>query len=865
MKREIKVIQSTHWDYEWYFTNNHSRVLLNFHTKELLNAFEKNKIDYFIFDGQTSIVKEYIEDHPEDLSLIKKLNKEDKLEIGPWFSQTDQFIISGESIVKNLQTGINFSLEIGKYFNVGYVPDAFGQSQDLPKILNGFGIKEMIHWRGKKGYEREYLFKSNDDSEVVVYNIKEGYYFGGAIYWETAEFLSKNLENIFSQSKLNTIGLSLSGDQRYVDFDIKQKIIELNNDFKDKYNFSLGKYSDVFKLIDTSKLNTYSGEFLDSQDSKIHRSIYSNRYDQKYLNNLLENKLINVIGPLNIMKNELGIEIHDNIIQKAWENVLINSAHDAAGGCNSDITNRNIINRFIESNEIVDSYIDMSIRKISETISNKNIVTLFNFLPYDTYDNHEIKIITKNKSFYLKDKNNNEIKYVVLEQKKEYYGSINRDKKDNKKELYYYETKVYIKYNLKPISYETINVIDKSNSSSLKLLPQNINMIKNEYYELIFKDDLIIKDNSGNLFNFFDIYHEHDDGDTYDFSPLENQIRSKISIDQKSIKFYDKENVKKIKFNITGKVNKELHSNKKTVQTFLVELSLVDKWINVKLKVINKTKDSRWRLVINPKIKFKNSIADTPFGFIERPIIQREMENWKELKWKEEPTGIYPLISNLILKDEQRNINFILNGIKEYEAKESGDIELTLFRSVGFLGKPDLLRRPGKASGQEFKYVPTPDSQLLDKEMEFELSLSTYDFKLGELKKETQLKNNKILYYQNQEYDKFTGPLKYFVSNKLDIKLNNEWNLIESNEISKELSISILKELDKKIVLRIYNPNNYNIESSGQIIFKDKKKIFESDLLEVKEIFLDENNVFKIPKFKKGEIKTFILKNMEEK
>ncbi|MGC6738933.1 hypothetical protein ACP0FZ_30895, partial [Escherichia coli] len=63
-------------------------------------------------------------------------------------------------------------------------------------------------------------------------------------------------------------------------------------------------------------------------------------------------------------------------------------------------------------------------------------------------------------------------------------------------------------------------------------------------------------------------------------------------------------------------------------------------------------------------------------------------------------------------------------GIKEYQfvGDNFQTMALTLFRSVGYLGRPDLIRRPGVASGNEFKYIPTPDSQLHTK-MTFKFAL----------------------------------------------------------------------------------------------------------------------------------------------
>src|SRR5699024_6295045 len=93
--------------------------------------------------------------------------------------------------------------------------------------------------------------------------------------------------------------------------------------------------------------------------------------------------------------------------------------------------------------------------------------------------------------------------------------------------------------------------------------------------------------------------------------------------------------------------------------------------------------------------------------------------------WKEEPTGIYPFLDFVNLHDADKSVTVFSRGVKEYEivgAKQKRTA-LTLFRAVGYLGKPDLLRRPGVASGNQFRYIETPDSQL-QKSMTFSFSIA---------------------------------------------------------------------------------------------------------------------------------------------
>ena len=62
MQRTVHVIHHTHWDFEWYFTTNESFVQLVYHLDEVMQALEENQIDYYLLDGQMSILDDYLAD-----------------------------------------------------------------------------------------------------------------------------------------------------------------------------------------------------------------------------------------------------------------------------------------------------------------------------------------------------------------------------------------------------------------------------------------------------------------------------------------------------------------------------------------------------------------------------------------------------------------------------------------------------------------------------------------------------------------------------------------------------------------------------------------------------------------------------------
>jgi len=873
MKKTINIIQTTHWDYEWYFTNEQSNIQFVFFMKELLQSFDKNIISNFILDGQMGIVEKYLKSFPEDFKKIKKLNNENKLKIGPWFTQTDQMIISGESIVKNLYLGHKIAKPLGGAWKIGYVPDAFGQAKNMPKIYNGFDINRFVFWRGLsdgKHNLKEFIWKS-DGCKVDALNIKEGYYSGGVFFWGDKKQISNTLEKIATKTLFKDENIiSLGGDQRYIDLNVNEKINELKNTIPDT-NFRLSTYEHFFKKYDDvrNELKIISGEFLDSQDSKIHRSIYSHRYDHKYLNDYNERLITYVLEPLAAIASEAGIESNVNLIENAWRLLLLNSAHDSAGGCNSDLTNFHITDRFFQAKEIIESYIDVLIRKLSESIYKKNDIVFFNTQPYKKNIWSNIQIITKNKNFMLLD-NNKKVEFEINNVEKVYYGSILRNGEIKNPEMFYYKHNVTIDYFLEPLSFKSIKVIEITKPKNLVNWTKK-SFIENENFKVVFnKSNMTVLDKKNNkkYSNFIKFVSDVDDGDTYDWSPLKNIKEITIQPTIKNISSIN--NALSSRLIIEGflPINRDIKEwgkslPKTKINKFTLEVILNNKSndVDFKLKIKNESKDHRLRMRFNTNINYEESIADTHFGFIKRPLKQKELINWKKLNWKEEPSGIYPVLSTLVAKGKKNQISFLLKGIKEYEFEKGGNVNLTLYRSIGWLGKPDLLRRPGKASGQEFKYIATPDSQLLTKELEWNFKVLFEKLSLAQIKKESVNFSTKETYYQNQEYDRFTGPLKYFVSNKWQSELKKDCKLFEDLKINKNINISIIKQIDKNnILLRYFSVNNKKVKEPIKIEFNYSVNIHEANLNEeIKNTIIKNKRFAVLPELKNNEIKTIII------
>ncbi|PLR42625.1 alpha-mannosidase, partial [Chimaeribacter arupi] len=164
---QVYITPHMHWDREWYFTAEASRILLVNNMAEILDRLEQDAAyPCYVLDGQTAILEDYFAVCPENRERVRALVAAGRLVIGPWYTQTDTMIVSGESILRNLLYGLRDCRAFGAPMRIGYLPDSFGMSSQLPHLYNGFGIRRAMFWRGcseRHGTRHtEFLWQSRD-------------------------------------------------------------------------------------------------------------------------------------------------------------------------------------------------------------------------------------------------------------------------------------------------------------------------------------------------------------------------------------------------------------------------------------------------------------------------------------------------------------------------------------------------------------------------------------------------------------------------------------------------------------------------------------------------------------------------------
>ena len=134
----LLVVSHTHWDREWYLPFQLYRIKLVRLIDRLLAILDSDPAyAYFMLDGQTVVLEDYLEVRPERRADLEGYIRSGRVLAGPWYILPDEFLVGGEAVIRNLLRGHAIARQFGGVMEVGYVPDPFGQISQLPQILRG--------------------------------------------------------------------------------------------------------------------------------------------------------------------------------------------------------------------------------------------------------------------------------------------------------------------------------------------------------------------------------------------------------------------------------------------------------------------------------------------------------------------------------------------------------------------------------------------------------------------------------------------------------------------------------------------------------------------------------------------------------
>src|SRR5438034_8835063 len=173
----VHVVFHTHWDREWYLPFAGYRRRLVALVDSLLVALDREPDLRFHLDGQMALVDDYLELRPDRVAALRRAAAAGRVSLGPWYTLPDEHLVSGESLIRNLELGQRRAADLGVPMKVGYLPDQFGHTAQMPQLLRRAGIDAAILWRGVPGEVRSTVFRWEglDGSAVDAVQMARGY------------------------------------------------------------------------------------------------------------------------------------------------------------------------------------------------------------------------------------------------------------------------------------------------------------------------------------------------------------------------------------------------------------------------------------------------------------------------------------------------------------------------------------------------------------------------------------------------------------------------------------------------------------------------------------------------------------------
>jgi mannosylglycerate hydrolase len=399
--RVVHVIEATHWDREWRFPFEATRIRLVRLMDNLLEILEKDASGRrrYHLDGQAIPIEDYLEMRPENARRLKAVCRAGKLLVGPWYTLPEENLVLGESLVRNFLVGRVACREYGGAMPVGYSPTSYGQVSQMPQIMAGFGVTSILFYRGinrQAAPQSEFWWQSPDGSKILAFRFC-GY--GRANFFHLVYRPLVHGRDRSRQEHLWTDGgapFRLAGSSSIAPYELieppmgwhpeelEEAMANLDADIKDnatphllgmQTQDSLEAYPELSKLVDAlnaragreayrisslpdyisavladnPQLQTLSGEMRHTQKDQsitdLYPHIFPARAYIKTANRAAELELSRWAEPAAALGWLLGDAYPAPFLARAWKLLLANHAHDSISGCSMDAVHEDTMDR----------------------------------------------------------------------------------------------------------------------------------------------------------------------------------------------------------------------------------------------------------------------------------------------------------------------------------------------------------------------------------------------------------------------------------------------------------------------------------------------------------------------------------------
>jgi len=369
--RHVHVVPHTHWDREWYDPYPAFRIRLVELLDELLPRLEgDDRFSHFQLDGQMAVVDDYLEVRPDAAPRLALLNRSGRLSMGPWYVLPDEFLVSGETLVRNLQLGRRRADELGGSMQVGYLPDMFGHIAQMPQLLASFGLEHAVVWRGVPSTitTPAFRWRAPDGTEVRAEYLPGGYG-NGSDMPPSADRLARRIE-LFVDTQAPMVGdtvLWMAGmDHEAPPAHLPAVVADLDSGDL-PWSATIGSLSDYLSTTTDDGLPVHEGELRSGARANLLMGVTSNRVDVKAAAARAERVLERVAEPLDSLW-QADPDRYGPLLELAWLEVIRNAAHDSICACSHDDVVDAVLHRYAEATRTAEEVAARAVRAAGDAM-----------------------------------------------------------------------------------------------------------------------------------------------------------------------------------------------------------------------------------------------------------------------------------------------------------------------------------------------------------------------------------------------------------------------------------------------------------------------------------------------------------------
>ena len=372
----VGIVPHTHWDREWHVPFQAGRVRLVALLDAVLDDLERGALAHFWLDGQTAAIDDYLAVRPEAEGRVRAAVAGGRLGIGPWAVPLDEFVVSAETIVRNLAAGLRRRVELGAGGPaVGYGPDVFGHVAQLPQLLRLAGIDHAVVWRGVPTAVAEvstaFRWEAPDGSAVRAEYLYGSYANGRGLPADGPGLVARARSWEAEVGARRAAGLLLmnGGDQRAAEPWVTGAVADANA-APGPYRFEVADLAAWLgaerAAVPDAALPVWRGELRSSARAPLLSGVISNRVDVRAAAAAAERAVERRAEPLlAAFRPAAEWEAAAGLLAVAWDRLIANSAHDSACACCTDEVADQVLVRYAEARQIGEALADQALARLA--------------------------------------------------------------------------------------------------------------------------------------------------------------------------------------------------------------------------------------------------------------------------------------------------------------------------------------------------------------------------------------------------------------------------------------------------------------------------------------------------------------------